>query len=54
MRSFRYAGDGAWYRGNTHIHTVASDGGKDMDELSSMYAEVGYDFLFQTDHWVGY
>jgi hypothetical protein len=47
---FRYDMNGNWYKGNTHIHTVASDGGKSLDELAAMYAGQGYDFLFQTDH----
>jgi len=52
MRNFRYHLDGKWYRGNTHIHSVASDGGKTVDELEEMYAAAGYDFLCLTDHWV--
>ncbi|NQU44586.1 hypothetical protein HQ520_14950 [bacterium] len=41
-----------WYKGNTHIHSTASDGGKTFPELAEMYAGAGYDFLFRTDHWV--
>lgn len=41
-----------WYRGNTHIHTTASDGGLSVPELSRLYAAEGYHFLVQTDHWV--
>ncbi len=41
-----------WYRGNTHIHTTASDGGLSVPELSRLYGKAGYDFLVQTDHWV--
>jgi len=41
-----------WYKGNCHIHSTASDGGKDCGELARMYADAGYDFLFRTDHWV--
>jgi len=49
---FRYNTTGKWFKGNTHIHSVASDGGKTFLELAELYADVGYDFLFRTDHWV--
>jgi hypothetical protein len=44
--------NGAWFKGNTHIHSTASDGGKTFNELAQMYHTAGYDFLFRTDHWV--
>jgi hypothetical protein len=43
---------GIWLKGNTHIHSTASDGGKTFAELAAMYSQAGYDFLFRTDHWV--
>jgi len=49
---FRYDTSGTWYKGNTHIHSTRSDGGKDHAELAAMYAAAGYDFLVATDHWV--
>lgn len=49
---FRYNTTETWYKGNTHIHTPASDGGKTLAEIADMYASVSYDFLFCTDHWV--
>ncbi len=49
-RQFRYDTSRSWYKGNTHIHTVASDGGKTLEELTALYAGKGYDFLCQTDH----
>ncbi len=52
MSRLRYRTDNTWYKGNIHIHSTASDGGKTFAELAQMYAEVGYDFLFRTDHWV--
>jgi len=52
MKTFRYDTSGKWFKGNTHIHSVKSDGGKTVDELTAMYASRGYDFLFATDHWV--
>jgi len=50
--AFRYDTSGAWYKGNAHIHSTASDGGKTFPELAQMYAGEGYDFLVRTDHWV--
>ncbi len=52
MAQFRYDTSGAWHKGNTHIHSLASDGAKTFAELAEMYANAGYDFLFRTDHWV--
>jgi hypothetical protein len=52
VRKFRYASSGRWLKGNTHIHSTASDGGKTFRELADLYQGAGYDFLFRTDHWV--
>lgn len=49
---FRYHTKGNWFKGNTHIHSTASDGGKTFPELAELYAAEKYDFLFRTDHWV--
>lgn len=46
----RYNTEGPWFKGNTHIHTTFSDGGKDYRTVARMYAERGYDFVFITDH----
>ncbi len=48
----RYDTSGFWFKGNTHIHSQESDGGKTFLELADLYASAGYDFLFRTDHWV--
>lgn len=48
---FRYTTSGTWYKGNTHLHSTASDGGRTFAELAQMYAVKGYDFLFRADHW---
>jgi hypothetical protein len=48
----RYDTSKNWYKGNTHIHSTASDGGKSFPEIAELYAPEGYDFLFRTDHWV--
>ncbi|MBL7077809.1 MAG: hypothetical protein ISS31_10085, partial [Kiritimatiellae bacterium] len=52
IMKLRYDTSGRWFKGNTHIHSTASDGGKTFAELAGMYAGAGYDFLFRTDHWV--
>jgi predicted metal-dependent phosphoesterase TrpH len=52
MRKFRYDLSGKWFKGNTHIHSFASDGGLDFKALADLYSGAGYDFLFRTDHWV--
>ncbi len=49
---FRYNTAGQWFKGNTHLHSTASDGGMDFAALAELYASGGYDFLFRTDHWV--
>jgi len=50
--TFRYDTNAFWYKGNTHIHSVASDGGKTLDQLADLYGTAGYHFLFRTDHWI--
>ncbi len=52
LRVPRYDGNQQWFKGNTHIHSTASDGGWTFDQLEEAYASAGYDFLFRTDHWV--
>lgn len=39
-----------WYRGNTHSHTTKSDGALSPTAAALRYRELGYDFLFVTDH----
>jgi len=39
-----------WYKGNTHTHTVNSDGDSTPDEVVRWYREHGYDFLVLSDH----
>ena len=51
-RTFRYDTTGRWYKGNTHIHSTASDGGRTVPEIVEMYSAAGYDFVFCTDHMV--
>ena len=39
-----------WYRGNTHTHTVNSDGEAAPDAVVRWYKEHGYQFVVLTDH----
>jgi hypothetical protein len=39
-----------WYRGNTHTHTLNSDGDSPPDSVARWYRDHGYQFLFITDH----
>lgn len=39
-----------WYKGNTHTHTLNSDGDSSPDDVARWYREHGYHFLFLTDH----
>ena len=39
-----------WYRGNTHTHTLNSDGDSSPDDVARWYREHGYQFVALTDH----
>jgi hypothetical protein len=39
-----------WYRGNTHTHTLWSDGDSAPEAAIDWYAHQGYDFLVLSDH----
>lgn len=39
-----------WYKGNTHTHTINSDGDSSPDEVVRWYKEHRYDFVVITDH----
>lgn len=39
-----------WFQGNTHTHTINSDGDSTPDAVVRWYREHGYDFVFITDH----
>src|SRR5262245_22100503 len=41
---------GRWYKGNTHTHTLNSDGDSTPDDVVRWYREHGYKFLVLTDH----
>jgi hypothetical protein len=39
-----------WYKGNTHTHTLNSDGDSSPDDVARWYREHGYRFLVLSDH----
>lgn len=41
---------GRWYKGNTHTHTLNSDGDSTPDQVVQWYRQHGYQFLVLTDH----
>ncbi|MCK5579293.1 MAG: histidinol-phosphatase, partial [Planctomycetes bacterium] len=44
------AASGRWYRGNTHTHTLWSDGNAPPEVSIAWYQDNGYDFLALSDH----
>jgi len=45
-----FATEGRWLKGALHTHTTESDGHRTPAELATLYRDLGYDFLFFTDH----
>lgn len=47
-------GSGRWFKGNTHAHTLESDGDSPPDVVVTWYRNHGYNFLVISDHnvWV--
>ena len=39
-----------WFKGNTHTHTLESDGDSTPEEVTRWYKEHGYHFLVLSDH----
>src|SRR6187431_2304583 len=39
-----------WFKGNTHAHTLNSDGDSTPDDVVRWYREHGYQFVVLTDH----
>jgi hypothetical protein len=39
-----------WYKGNTHTHTLNSDGDSLPEDVVKWYSDNGYNFLVMTDH----
>ena len=44
----------AWFMGNTHTHTLESDGDSSPEAVARWYRDHGYDFLVLSDHNVLY
>ncbi len=40
----------SWYKGNTHAHTLASDGDSSPEYVAEWYKDHGYNFLVISDH----
>jgi hypothetical protein len=41
---------GRWYKGNTHTHTINTDGDSPPDTVARWYKTHGYNFLVISDH----
>ncbi len=41
---------GQWFRGNTHTHSLWSDGNDFPEMITAWYADQGYDFMALSDH----
>lgn len=46
----QFQGKNAFYRGNIHCHSTASDGKLPPEEVARRYREAGYSFLCFTEH----
>lgn len=44
------ASQARWFKGNTHTHTLNSDGDSTPEDVARWYREQGYHFLVLTDH----
>ena len=44
------SGQSRWFKGNTHAHSLNSDGDVPVDEVVRWYRTHGYHFTFITDH----
>lgn len=42
--------ESVWYKGNTHTHSLFSDGDSPVQNVIRWYHDNGYHFLFLTDH----
>ena len=49
-RVAQQAPDRRWYKGNTHAHTINSDGDSTPDDVVRWYREHGYHFVVLSDH----
>ena len=49
-RSVEWAEKGRWFKGNTHTHSLWSDGNDLPEMIVDWYKNEGYDFLALSDH----
>lgn len=52
MQALPFDKPGRFYRGNVHLHSTASDGGRSPDQVIADYRDRGYDFVSLTDHFL--
>ena len=50
LSSYLHAEELHWFKGNTHTHSLWSDGNDFPEMISDWYASQGYDFLAMSDH----
>ncbi|MFC1614399.1 CehA/McbA family metallohydrolase [Gemmatimonadota bacterium] len=50
LHGYGETGSLKWYKGNTHTHTVNSDGDSSPDAVARWYMEHRYNFVVITDH----
>ncbi|MFT7486687.1 MAG: putative metal-dependent phosphoesterase TrpH, partial [Candidatus Paceibacteria bacterium] len=50
VASMSSSGEKQWYKGNTHTHTLWSDGNAAPERVVAFYTEHDYDFLVLSDH----
>src|SRR5687768_10071080 len=49
-QAVRTTGEPRWFRGNTHTHSLNSDGDSTPEDVARWYREHGYHFVVFTDH----
>ena len=49
-QDMRTAAPPKWFRGNTHTHSLNSDGDSTPEDIARWYREHGYNFVVFTDH----
>ncbi|MCB9454363.1 MAG: CehA/McbA family metallohydrolase [Anaerolineaceae bacterium] len=52
MHTLPFDKPGLFYKGNLHTHSTLSDGQLAPDAICRLYAELGYDFIALTDHFM--
>ncbi len=47
---YSVSGQSKWYKGQVHTHTTKSDGDLTPQQMTQKYRDLGYSFVFITDH----